>query len=184
MPPTADELLWDTKRLLDSDLSEWAKKKLLTSIAVAWTQRDGKYEGCRFWSALALAWWHSQPKSERRRGLVHEHVVPKNLLVRFLMKNFPPWPEQIDATELLRTYFHDFLNACVVTKEEDERLNALGLRDSMPPAFDDESKPAQHGYPFVRYDGADILVVEMSSDMERVLRLIRTDGADLPDFPA
>lgn len=61
---------------------------------------------------------------------VAEHAVPQMAIVNWLMDLNPITEEAV--TTLLRKYF----TVMLVTKEEDIRLNASGLRSTMPPEWD------------------------------------------------
>jgi len=61
-----------------------------------------------------------------------EHVVPQMLIVNWLMDMSPLTKPKVEV--LLKKYFRVLL----VTKEEHARLNASGLRSTMPDDWDEE----------------------------------------------
>jgi hypothetical protein len=97
----------------------------------------------------------SQP---RRKLLVHEHAVPRKVLVEMFwnLSKENPGTVTVDAVlALCEKYVH----AVIVTKDEDQSLNERGLRQRMPEAF---YTPASDccGEPFARYNCCGIKLVE------------------------
>jgi hypothetical protein len=93
--------------------------------ASEWTEFDGKYLGCPYWSKRAIEHWNS---TNTRKGLRHEHAVPKILVARLLLKL------QNTTEEAVGRLLRSLLVAVIVTAEEDQRLNKK-YRCSVPAAF-------------------------------------------------
>lgn len=88
------------------------------------------------------------PRSRAAQGrplseCVVEHAVPQMAIVNWLMELDPLTNESVEA--LLKRYF----TVMLVTEEEHARLNASGLRSTMPPDWDGENV-------FARYDAVGI----------------------------
>jgi len=97
---------------------------VLYEASWVWTEFDGKHEGCEHWSAAA---WEFRSQTKM---LTHEHVVPIKVVIELLLKL--PSPTASSVHQLLES----FCKAAVVTREEDARLNRLGLRSKMPSGWD------------------------------------------------
>lgn len=91
---------------------------------------------------------HEKFAETRTKGLVHEHVVPRNLIVSRLLDRSPSSASAV--VEFLRTY----CRGVIVTREEDRTLN----RDTMPRDKDIPHEAwdfdGPHNDPFARYEGA------------------------------
>jgi hypothetical protein len=88
------------------------------------------------------------PRSRAAQGrplseCIVEHAVPQMAIVNWLMELDPLTNESVEA--LLKRYF----TVMLVTEEEHARLNASGLRSTMPPDWDGENV-------FARYDAVGI----------------------------
>ena len=75
--------------------------------------------------------------------LVHEHAVPKKLLIDLLL-NLPS-----PTTDSVEQMFQNYCKAAVITRAEDAALNRLGLRSKMPSDWDGRD-------PWARYKDAGI----------------------------
>ena len=130
----------DASIVLFSDLSYGTKYAVVSEITWVWSEFDGKLKGCRYWSERALA--------ASGEPLIHEHVVPKSVIISKLFELSEP---SQDAVE------HALEKLCigvVVTREEDLRLNALGLKSSMPSDWCGAN-------PWARYELAGVSVVDL-----------------------
>ena len=125
------------------DLTYGTKFAVISEIFWVWSEFDGKHRGCRFWSVEAR-------KSERDvKNLIHEHVVPrKAMLSHFDLSQVPKKP--VSEMEV-RSVLDRFCIGCVITKEEDARLNSQRLNSAMPDEWD-------HVDIWARYDLAGIVV--------------------------
>lgn len=104
-----------------------------------WTEFDGKYNGCRYWTKAALM----ARMIDKRAALKHEHVVPKKVVVDMLVRLPQPDAESVFAI------MDRFLIGVVVTPEEDAVLNC-DHPSTMPPEFFDPKSPHFHD-PWLRY---------------------------------
>ena len=143
-----EQLLNDLEVILDDeksikDLSPQARESVINEILWRITETDSlenddtmrncKYKGCTYWSKSALE--QCGCKSEngeinfddfnyKEENLRHEHVVPKKILKTALkeINKHSNWQEQVK---------NNFVG-CVITTDEDQRLNKIGCRDKMP----------------------------------------------------
>jgi hypothetical protein len=122
---TREEIVDDVCEALRHERLSWAAKAAVITDAVwCWTEFDGKLEGCRWWSVEALRSRRS-PKQLR-----HEHVVPKNIVVKQLSELAPI------SREAILSLFESLCVGAVVTKSEDKVLSSHGLRSRMPDGWD------------------------------------------------
>lgn len=91
---------------------------------------------------------HDKSTKTGKKGLVHEHIVPRHLIVERLLDQPPRDAEAI--VEFLQKY----CRGAIVTKDQDRELH----RDAMPP---DKSAPhtpwsfdGPYDDPYARYEGA------------------------------
>lgn len=115
----------DVAEILSSPTLHFRTKyAVLKNVAWAWSEFQGKYDGCPYWSEAALA-------CERtKRKLIHEHAVPKSVLIKMLFEIKNPTPKSVE--DILSRY----CVAVVVTKDEDRLLSKAGLRSKMPADWD------------------------------------------------
>lgn len=67
-----EQLVADATVALSTALSVGSKYALLDNILWTWSNLDGKYDGCRWWSEAAL---------RARDALRHEHAIPRRVLI-------------------------------------------------------------------------------------------------------
>lgn len=144
---TKRQIAQDVAFVLNAPLTYGTKFAVLADAAWVWTEFHGKYDGCPYWSELAIQLRRAQPKAK----LTHEHVVPKKVVINVLFALQSPTPAT--AFDLLST----FLIGVVITRQEHDLLNVED-GSSMPAAFAD---PAHADYrdPWLRYKKHDIRVV-------------------------
>jgi hypothetical protein len=122
---TKVQICSDVACVLNAQLSWGTQFAVLAEAFWVWSEFDGKYSGCRFWSVNA---WKQQ---HELRSLRHDHAIPKKVLVERLIQL------RGDATE---TSVHKVLESwcfgVVITKAEDDRLTSFGLRARMPSDWD------------------------------------------------
>lgn len=116
-----NQLKADTTVALGSALSLGSKYALFDNILWTWSEFDGKYKGCRWWSEQAL---------QVGESLRHEHAIPRRVLIERLLTL--PNPTEAEVAQVLCQY----CVGVVVTLAEDRRLSSLGLRQRMPPDWD------------------------------------------------
>ncbi|NWO06817.1 MAG: hypothetical protein HLX50_14305 [Alteromonadaceae bacterium] len=88
-------------------------------------------------------------KGLSRKDVIHEHVIPHSIVMSKLLALKSLSNE--DIMGIIKSYYV----ICVITKEEDKRLNAAGLRTKMPDGWDDKSDSV-----FARYQRVDISISE------------------------
>ena len=111
------------------------KKRIINEML--WTatcdSEIGKKDGIKYaqayWSEAAILKRISNlgdKKSRKDDGLIHEHLVPKNLIKKYI-------ENQINLDEnLIENILNNYNHSVVVTKLEDKKLNDLDLRDKLP----------------------------------------------------
>jgi hypothetical protein len=130
---TKEEICHDLSYiLLDSHLHTGTKLAVVDQIFWVWTEFEGKYKGCNFWSKEAIS------SNLKDKGLVHEHLVPRKIVREQLLALPDKNPDAI------RSFLDNILIGVVVTKGEDDELNKLGLRSIMPSDWDDKDVWARH----------------------------------------
>lgn len=156
---TKAQMISDAVLVLSSDLSYAARHSVLAEIFWHWTEFDGKYNGCRFWTPNAIAELKSNPLPESKKYR-HEHVVPKRVLIQLIFGLPSPTASHIEG--LLSS-----LNfGVVVTKEEDARLGSR-YKSSMPAEFDDP-KSSSYRNPWLRYERCGLQVLDTHNNNARV----------------
>ena len=99
----------------NSPLTYGTKVVVCRQAASAWTEFDGKYRGCPYWSTKAMELSTINPKTKELR---HEHAVPKKLFLDLLLKLKNPTAEDVER------FFKAMLIGVVVTLEEERLLNS------------------------------------------------------------
>lgn len=144
---TKEIIARDIAFVLNAPLDKFTKKAVLNNAAWAWTMFQGKYDGCPIWSVQAKLYQfaHLQrriafEKAEGRlprpkRRLIHDHAVPRKLVLQMLSELSPATPENVfERCEKL-------LHGVVLMPKEDKILNANGFRQAMPKEFSDPTSP-------------------------------------------
>ncbi len=150
---TKKQIATDVAFILDSPLTHGTKHAVLAEATWVWTEFHGKTKGCPYWSKLATL---AQGASMEVK-LIHEHAVPKGIVIETLLKLKDPTPEAVhDLCERL-------LIGVVVTKQEDNMLNK-NFRKSMPPEFFDCNSPHFQN-PWLRYQHENIELVCQNPDV-------------------
>lgn len=144
---TKAEMVRDVAYVLSSPLTIGTRFAVLKNVCWAWTEFDGKYRGCPYWSKAAIKRRRKDPKAK----LKHEHAVPRKVVIDSLLKMNQPTMEQVkDVLERL-------LIGVVVTPEEADLLDRK-FRDKMPEEFSKQQDA------FLRYDLCGIEYVENPTD--------------------
>lgn len=137
-----EDICRDVAYVLAAPLTEGTKIAVLNDALWTWSEFDGKIDGCRWWSEAACA------IRENRKQLIHEHLVPRKVLIERLLELEGP------ATDNVARVLQQCIGV-VITKDEDRLLNMHGLRSKMPK---DCSEDDQLG----RYRFANIAVRDLS----------------------
>lgn len=124
-----EELATDAAFAIGSPLSDGSKYALLDNILWVWSEFDGKYQGCRWWSENALL---------QQTELRHEHAVPRRVLIERLMGLRLPTGGEISSV------LSELCVGVVVTRAEDARLTSVGLRKRMPDDWDGKDALARY----------------------------------------
>ena len=122
---TKNELCSDLAFVLNSSLHYGTKFAVLNDATWVWTEFEGKYVGCEYWSEAA---WEIR---SQQKMLVHEHVIPRNIVIQRLLDL------SIATASSVNELLASLCRGAVITKHEDARLDSLGLRSKMPAGWDE-----------------------------------------------
>jgi hypothetical protein len=154
---TKERLVADVVTILNSDLAWGTQFAVLSDAVWVWSEFDGKLEGCRHWS----------PGAWRRRAsrvmLMHEHVVPKRLIIERLRK----LRGRATGTAVKRT-FEKWCVGVVILRSEDAQLTKAGLRSKMPDGW-------KNGSIWARYESIGLKVLRDPNSL-RVNGGVRRNG--------
>src|SRR5258707_659741 len=122
---TKEQMAKDVLIALSAPMSYRAKEVVLLDVFSAWTESEGKYKGCPYWSEGA---WELRYEWNLKKNVRHEHGVPKKVLKEVLFDL-----EKL-TEEMVAGILECFLIGVVVTVEEDKKLNKH-FKSEMPEAF-------------------------------------------------
>lgn len=148
---TKEVIAADLALVLNSPLSYGTKFAVASDICWVWTEFDGKIKGCKYWSKSAVAAYTADSKAK----LIHEHVVPKSIVIRMLFDLQSPTDDDV------YTILERYLVAVVVTPEEDAGLSRRH-RSTMPSQFFDETSGGYQDI-WLRYKQTPIEVIEQAT---------------------
>ena len=120
-----EEIAKDLEVILDAKISPKMKARVCNLVTWAWAELPGKKSKANYWSRRAL-----EDQSKLGIKLVFEHVVPRKIVIERLLGLESATKEEI--TKVL----NKFCFGCVITKDEDIRLNRAGWREKMPPDWE------------------------------------------------
>lgn len=80
----------------------------------------------KYWSKDAIELYNNRDK-DRLKGLIFEHVVPLNIIKQHIIEMFERDATVDEVVEFLDTH----LLVCVVTQEEDKKLNKYGYKTEL-----------------------------------------------------
>ena len=156
---TQEQIVEDVAFMLTAPVTYGTKFAVLKDAMWVWTERDGKYEGCPYWTVHAFI-EYCAARTERTRNkhkrLRHEHVVPKSVVMQLLDDLKSPTHESV------RAILDKFLIGVVVSLEEDAILNKY--RSKMPGDFYDPKNTSYHD-PWLRYKACTIDPVPVSASI-------------------
>ncbi|MAT73000.1 MAG: hypothetical protein CMJ58_26250 [Planctomycetaceae bacterium] len=157
-PRSEDDFFKDAYFAIRSELHPRTIKAVLNHLCWQWTVRHGKILKCAYRSRKAhrlLKGVTPGPNFKRikqEHGLIHEHVVPRKVIVQYLTK----MSHQLTLEEVREVFVRLAIGA-IVTGEENDRLNKY--RSSMPDDFD-LSEDLQSCDPWARYRKLRITIVD------------------------
>lgn len=152
---TKSEILFDSVFILNSPITKGAKYMALNDVCWQWTEFEGKYEGCRYWSEEAIKLLknlkNDNEKFKYSDYFRHEHIVPRKGLIEkiFNIKNI--------NEEILEKVLNKYLIGVVVTISEEKVLNKFGYKQNMPKEFY-QSDNKNYNNEWLRYKKLSILV--------------------------
>lgn len=125
----------DLKTLCEQKhLSKQTTFEIVRDISWSWTDGFGNgYQGCTYWTEAAIKQCYGVSKIKdcinkfpcSNKGVRHEHVVPKNLFIRYIMEECYSNPEKLDYDLIDKN-----LIACVVTSDEAKNIDSA-YKDKM-----------------------------------------------------
>lgn len=141
-------------------------RKEFINVSISWSFTDrsktnikqsAKYKGCPYWSELALQRLDNdgnwEKKGKKDKGLRHEHIVPRKIFIDAIEEHFKEVrnemkakPKELDKIlnrefEKLKPLMDDRLKGCVITKEDEKKIDGA-FKDKMPDwAYKDSTKP-------------------------------------------
>ncbi len=129
---TKPEICKDVAHILSAELKWGTKYAVLDDVLWTWSEFDGKYDGCRYWSPAALRFKNYEKK------LIHEHAVPKSEIIKIIIKR------QHRSAAAVNRILSKYCVGVAITRDEDKKLNNLGLRVKMPDGWDKQDIRARH----------------------------------------
>lgn len=121
-----EELVRDASQVLKSNFHYGTKYAVLHEVTWVWTEFDGKYAGCPYWSEKALEIYKDRksiPGFACDKWFRHDHAVPRKIVLGHVLS-----PDVRNDEDYLRDIFEKALVGVILTKEEDGTV----LKDSMP----------------------------------------------------
>jgi hypothetical protein len=115
--------------LLSENLSIGAKHAVIHEVTWLWTEFNGKYTGCPYWSKKSSKYLH-ETEQKKSKILRHDHIVPRNMIIKRLL-----YGHKMDSQEL-SNFLKKHLIGCVLLKEEDTYLNNIGYQRVMPQGWE------------------------------------------------
>ncbi len=106
----------------------------------------------KYWSKDAVELYNNRDK-DRLKGLIFEHVVPLNIIKQHIMDMFEGDATVDEVVEFLDTH----LLVCVVTQEEDKKLNQYGYKTELGTKLNKDTV-------WNRYKGSFITVCEVYAE--------------------
>jgi hypothetical protein len=147
-----EALIKDLTHVLNAPLTHGTKYAVADDAAWKWTEFEGKYDGCIYWSETArVQRSHLPPREDLQKHFRHEHSVPKTVVIKMLLDLHSPTEEQV------KRICEKFLIGVVVTIKENDDLNRAH-RQKMPDEFFDPTSEMFHD-PLLRYKVNEIRVV-------------------------
>ncbi len=147
-------------------ISKQAVYDMARSVSWELTEYNGKYKGCKFWTANALSVYNeSNSKSESvlKKELIHEHVIPRKFLIDYIMDCYK------NSREPERKYF-DFMFACVVRKDENNTLDS-NYKSSMPGNIKEIDKIENPWARYIESGIKDIYKVEWDNSKKTIKKI-------------
>jgi hypothetical protein len=156
---TKQQLAHDVAKVLKSNLHYGTKFAVLKEVMWVWTEFDGKFRGCIYWSQAAIRRFRHDGHVKNLR---HEHIVPKKVVMDRLFRLKKP------TTKRVWRILDRFLIGVIVTKKEDARLNAAYSK-AMPASFRDKRSPGFRD-PWLRYRECGIRVRVFAHQRAAILK--------------
>lgn len=106
----------------------------------------------KYWSKDAVELYNSKDK-DRLKGLIFEHVVPLNIIKQHIKDMF----EADDTIDEVVEFLDNHLLVCVVTQDEDKKLNQYGYKTELGVKLNKDTV-------WNRYKGSFITVCEVHAE--------------------
>lgn len=138
---TKPQICEDVAKVLSIAVLHYGTKYAVLKDAIwVWSTFEGKHSDSLCWSIAAQRLMKNQkriPKDVKEK-LTHEHSIPKSIIIQKLL-NLPK-PTQAAVKQILTKY----CIAVIITREEDKKLNDIGLRSKMPDDWDNKDVYARY----------------------------------------
>lgn len=119
---TKEEMCEDIAEVLNSQtLSHGTKRSVVDHVLWVWSEFNGKYEGCPYWSESAIE------SGEGNVDLIHDHAIPRKLIREQIFIH-----DKKATSEIIRKILDKHCIGVVITKNEDLILNERKLRSALP----------------------------------------------------
>lgn len=141
---TKAQISTDLAFIINAPLTYGTKFAVISEVTWVWSEYYGKYHGCKYWTENALK------AKDDLKSLIHEHLVPKKILIKHLINLKSPQSNEI------YNFLEKYCIGVVVTKEEDKKINEAGLKSTMPENWDNVD-------PWSRYEACDISPIKQQS---------------------
>ena len=141
-------------------ISDTARQNVLDEISWKYTE-TGKDKNlcCKYWSEKAIEQYESN--GEKNKGLVHEHVIPRDIFISTILEMIEKNDES-DQNMINQKNLDERLIACVITKDEDNKLSKKTM-----PGEDAGKGFFEIGDIWGRYRGKGIKVFEVELERKR-----------------
>lgn len=120
-----------------------------------------KIIGNKYWSKSAI---NKYEKTKESKEFIFEHIVPKKIFIDYILDN-PTFFNGMRYQEI-KKLLDKILVGCVITKEEDQKLKANGLKQKMPKDRTDILEIAKN--PWARYKECEIEVFEIKWENKEI----------------
>jgi hypothetical protein len=133
-------VLYDILRIIESknEDDDYIKKELLNVLLWKYSESSRKTSsnkiGIKKWSLNAV---ESLKRDNNEKNLIHDHAIPRKLLIKYLIDLNNP------TVEFLRKILDTYCFGVVITKGEDKILNKKSLKQYLPnhDRFDENTEP-------------------------------------------
>lgn len=150
----------DLEKILNSDLSYGTKYAVLHEITWIWTEFNGKYLGCKYWSQAALECYNDY---KNKQGVIpygklftHDHSIPRKIILDWFLKN----TKELSKEDIMKI-LDNCLVGVVITKDED-KIKLKELKQDMPNSIKSKSLDQySENDKWERYNNAEMNIIRV-----------------------